>query len=133
MTEPMTTLDARYSDPAAAPTPWAVTCAALEAAQLAWLVTLRQDGRPHATLVVPVWVDDSMHFTTGATEQKGKNLQEEGKNLEEKGKQTEKRGEALEKKGVDAEHKAVETEQKTVKTVKHGRNYVKTTTEKISK
>jgi len=72
MTEPLTTLDPRYSDPAAAPTPWAVTCAALEAAQLAWLVTLRQDGRPHATPVVPVWVDDSMHFTTGASEQKGK-------------------------------------------------------------
>jgi len=74
MTDPLTTLDPRYSDPAAAPTPWAVTCAALEAAQLAWLVTLRPDGRPHATPVVPVWVDDSMHFTTGASEQKGKNL-----------------------------------------------------------
>jgi hypothetical protein len=74
MTEPLTTLDPRYSDPAAAPTPWAVTCAALGDAQLAWLVTLRPDGRPHATPVVPVWVDNSMHFTTGATEQKGKNL-----------------------------------------------------------
>jgi Pyridoxamine 5'-phosphate oxidase len=74
MTEPQTTLDPRYSDPAAAPTPWAVTAAALEAAELAWLVTLRPDGRPHTTPVVPVWVDDSMHFTTGGSEQKGKNL-----------------------------------------------------------
>jgi general stress protein 26 len=74
MTEPLTTLDPRYSDPAAAPTPWEVTRAALETAQLAWLVTLRPDGRPHATPVVPVWLDNSMHFTTSAAEQKGKNL-----------------------------------------------------------
>lgn len=74
MTEPLTTLDPRYSEPGAAPTPWAATCAALEAAELAWLVTRRPDGRPHTTPVVPVWVDDSMHFTTGAAEQKGKNL-----------------------------------------------------------
>ena len=74
MTEPQTTLDPRYSDPAAAATPWAVTSAALEAAELAWLVTLRPDGRPHTTPVVPVWVDDSMYFTTGGGEQKGRNL-----------------------------------------------------------
>lgn len=72
--EPLTTLDPRYSESDAAPTPWDVTCAALKAAELAWLVTLRPDGRPHTTPVVPVWVDDSMHFTTGADEQKGKNL-----------------------------------------------------------
>jgi hypothetical protein len=59
MTEPLTTLDPRYSNPAAAATPWAVTCAALEAAQLAWLVTLRPDGRAHTTPVVPVRVDNS--------------------------------------------------------------------------
>jgi pyridoxamine 5'-phosphate oxidase-like protein len=81
MPEPLTTLDPRYSDPAAAPTPWAVTCAALEAAQLAWLVTLRPDGRPHSTPVVPVWVENSMHFATGATEQKGKNLLEDDRVL----------------------------------------------------
>jgi len=49
MREPVTTLDPRYSDPAAVATPWAVTRAALEAAQLAWLVSVRPDGRPHAT------------------------------------------------------------------------------------
>ena len=81
MTEPLTTLDPRYSEPAAAPTPWAVTCAALEAAELAWLVTLRPDGRPHATPVVPVWVDDSMHFTTGGAEQKAKNLRDDDRVL----------------------------------------------------
>lgn len=72
--EPLTTLDPRYSEPDAAATPWDITRAALDAAELAWLVTVRPDGRPHATPVVPVWVEDSMHFTTGAQEQKGKNL-----------------------------------------------------------
>lgn len=74
MREPLTTIDRRYSQPGAEATPWAVTEAALEAAELAWLVTLRPDGTPHSTPVVPVWVEDAMHFTTGSTEQKGKNL-----------------------------------------------------------
>lgn len=74
MTEPTTTLDPRYSDAAATSTPWSVTRAALEAAELAWLVTVRPDGGPHATPVVPVWVDDEFHFATGAQEQKAANL-----------------------------------------------------------
>lgn len=74
MTEPLTTLDPRYSGPGAVPTPWNVTSAALAAAELAWLVTLHSDGRPHTTPVVPVWTEDSMHFTTGASEQKAENL-----------------------------------------------------------
>jgi hypothetical protein len=74
MREPVTKLDPRYSDAGALATPWAVTQAALEAAELAWLVTLRPDGRPHATPVVPVWADDTIHFTTGDDEQKGVNL-----------------------------------------------------------
>ena len=74
MREPVTTLDPRYSDPGAVATPWPVTEAALEAAELAWLVTLRPDGRPHTTPVVPVWAENAMHFTTGDDEQKGVNL-----------------------------------------------------------
>jgi nitroimidazol reductase NimA-like FMN-containing flavoprotein (pyridoxamine 5'-phosphate oxidase superfamily) len=74
MSEPVTTLDARYSDPAAAPTPWSRTRAALEVAELSWLVTLWPDGRPHTTPVVTVWVDDCLHFTTGEGEQKAANL-----------------------------------------------------------
>ncbi|HEX4211945.1 MAG TPA: pyridoxamine 5'-phosphate oxidase family protein [Candidatus Dormibacteraeota bacterium] len=74
MREPLTTIDRRYSDPAAVATPWATAEAALEQAELAWLVTLRSDGRPHSTPVVPVWADDAMHFTTGDSEQKGANL-----------------------------------------------------------
>ena len=81
MTEPLTTLDPRYSEPDAVPTPWDVTSAALAAAELAWLVTLHSDGRPHATPVVPVWTEDSMHFTTGAAEQKAKNLRQDDRVL----------------------------------------------------
>lgn len=74
MREPVTTLDPRYSDSAAALTPWANTLAALQAAELAWLVTVRPDGRPHATPVVPVWAEDGLHFTAGEKEQKAANL-----------------------------------------------------------
>ncbi|HTW10544.1 MAG TPA: pyridoxamine 5'-phosphate oxidase family protein [Acidimicrobiales bacterium] len=81
MMEPVTTLDPRYSDPAAAPTPWAETRAALEAAELAWLVTLRPDGSPHATPVVPVWAEDGFHFTTRGVEQKGRNLRADNRVL----------------------------------------------------
>lgn len=75
MNAPVTTLDPRYSEPTATATPWVQTRSALEAAELAWLVTIRPDGSPHTTLVVPVWVDDAIHFTTGPLEQKATNLQ----------------------------------------------------------
>jgi len=74
MKSPVTTLDPRYSEPSAEPTPWEATRRQLEAAELSWLVTVRPDGRPHATPVVAVWVDDALHFTTGDKEQKAANL-----------------------------------------------------------
>jgi general stress protein 26 len=74
MREPVTTLDPRYSVSSATPTPWVETRTALEVAELAWVVTLRPDGSPHATPVVPIWAEDSFHFTTSAKEQKSKNL-----------------------------------------------------------
>jgi Pyridoxamine 5'-phosphate oxidase len=75
MTGPVTSLDSRYSDPSAGPTSWEDTRAALERAELFWLTTVRADGRPHTTPVVAVWLDDALHFTTGAGEQKSRNLQ----------------------------------------------------------
>lgn len=81
MREPVTTLDPRYSDATATPTPWAETRAALEAAELARLVTPRPDGSPHATPVVPVWAQDEFHFTTGPLERKAANLQVENRVL----------------------------------------------------
>jgi len=74
MSEPATTLDARFSDPNAAATSWNDTVRILEAAQLFWITTVRADGRPHMSPLVAVWLDGSIHFTTGEAEQKAANL-----------------------------------------------------------
>lgn len=73
--EPVTTLDPRFSEPGTAPATWSETLEALEGAQLSWLTTVRADGRPHVTPLVTVWLDDAVHFSTGASEQKAVNLQ----------------------------------------------------------
>jgi nitroimidazol reductase NimA-like FMN-containing flavoprotein (pyridoxamine 5'-phosphate oxidase superfamily) len=74
MQDPLTELDERFSDPGAKATPWATTREVLENAQLSWVTTVRADGRPHVTPLVPVWLDDTVHFTTGPGEQKAVNL-----------------------------------------------------------
>jgi PPOX class probable F420-dependent enzyme len=74
MTTPVTTLDQQYSDPRATATGWEETRAALEAAELFWISTVRADGRPHVTPVVAVWADGAVCFSTGAGEQKFANL-----------------------------------------------------------
>ena len=74
MPEPVTGLDQRFSDAGTEATPWATTREVLEAAQLSWVTTVRADGRPHVTPVVPVWLDDTLHFSTGPGEQKAVNL-----------------------------------------------------------
>jgi nitroimidazol reductase NimA-like FMN-containing flavoprotein (pyridoxamine 5'-phosphate oxidase superfamily) len=72
--EPVTTMDARYSDPTAAATPWEQTRGVLEAADVFWLATVWADGRPHVTPVVGVWREGALHFSTADTEQKAINL-----------------------------------------------------------
>ena len=74
MYEPVTTMDARYSDPTAVATPWDQTRQVLEAADVFWLSTVRVDGHPHVTPVVGVWHEDALHFSTTDTEQKAINL-----------------------------------------------------------
>jgi general stress protein 26 len=74
MTTPATALDARYSQPGAAATEWDDARRLLENAQLFWLTTVRADGRPHVTPLVAIWLDDALHFGTGAEEQKAYNL-----------------------------------------------------------
>jgi general stress protein 26 len=74
MSRPTTRLDVRFSDPDTEATPWADTVAALETAQLFWITTVRADGRPHVSPLVAVWLDDAIHFCTGADEQKAVNL-----------------------------------------------------------
>ncbi|HLW01898.1 MAG TPA: pyridoxamine 5'-phosphate oxidase family protein [Ktedonobacterales bacterium] len=74
MHDPVTTIDARYSDPEAVATPWEETRRVLESAELFWVVTVRADGRPHMTPLVAVWLDGALHFCTGSNEQKALNL-----------------------------------------------------------
>jgi nitroimidazol reductase NimA-like FMN-containing flavoprotein (pyridoxamine 5'-phosphate oxidase superfamily) len=74
MNAPLTALDQRFSAEGAVATGWDETLRVLEGAELFWLGTVRSDGRPHVTPVVAVWLDDAIHFSTGAGEQKGVNL-----------------------------------------------------------
>jgi nitroimidazol reductase NimA-like FMN-containing flavoprotein (pyridoxamine 5'-phosphate oxidase superfamily) len=74
VTTPVTTLDPRFSDPAAAPTGWEQTRRALDAAELFWITTVRADGRPHMTPLVAVWTGAALYFCTGVQEQKYVNL-----------------------------------------------------------
>src|SRR5262245_28938020 len=72
--EPVTELDARFGDPDAPATPWADVRRVIETAELFWISTVRDDGRPHVTPLPAVWRDDTLYFCTGAGEQKGVNL-----------------------------------------------------------
>ncbi len=74
MREPVTTVDARFSQKDAQPTPWSDTVGALESGEIFWITTVRADGRPHVTPLVAVWLDDALYFSTGDGEQKEVNL-----------------------------------------------------------
>lgn len=71
---PETTIDLRYSSDNAQPTPWPDAVVHLQNAELFWVSTVRSGGRPHVTPVVGVWLDDAFYFSSGAEEQKSKNL-----------------------------------------------------------
>lgn len=66
--------DLRYGEPDAPPVPWEQVDAALAAAPLFWISTVRPDGRPHVTPLVAVWHAGAVCFSTGAGERKGRNL-----------------------------------------------------------
>jgi general stress protein 26 len=74
MSTPATSLDTRFSDPAAKATSWDDAVKVLETAELFWITTVRADGRPHVTPLVAVWLDGAIHFCTGTEEQKAVNL-----------------------------------------------------------
>lgn len=74
MQEPNTSIDTRFSDPDATATSWDEVRRVLASAELFWVTTVRADGRPHVTPLVAVWLDDAVHFCTGAEEQKALNL-----------------------------------------------------------
>jgi general stress protein 26 len=67
-------LDSRFSSPDAAPVDWETVRQHLADGDLYWVVTVRGDGRPHVTPLLAVVLDDVLHFCTGPTEQKAKNL-----------------------------------------------------------
>lgn len=71
----VTRLDTRFSAPDAVATSWDEISRVLETAELFWISTVRADGRPHVTPLVAVWLDNALHFATGANEQKAVNLQ----------------------------------------------------------
>jgi general stress protein 26 len=72
--DPTATIDERFSDPEAGPTPWSDALHLLEHAELYWLTTVRADGRPHVTPLIGVAQDGVVHFCTGLREQKARNL-----------------------------------------------------------
>jgi nitroimidazol reductase NimA-like FMN-containing flavoprotein (pyridoxamine 5'-phosphate oxidase superfamily) len=74
MHDPVTEIDERFSEPGARATSWEAARAVLESAQISWISTVRADGRPHVTPLVAVWLDGTLHFTTGPGEQKAVNL-----------------------------------------------------------
>ena len=74
-TAPTAKIDRRFSDPEAGPTPWPDAAGVLERAELYWLSTVRDDGRPHVTPLIGVWHDEAVHFCTGLREQKARNLE----------------------------------------------------------
>lgn len=67
-------LDPRFSVPGAEPTPWSEVRRLLDDAELFWISTVRRDGRPHVAPLTAVWLDDALHFCTGAGEQKAVNI-----------------------------------------------------------
>jgi len=75
LVEPNATIDRRFSEPDASATPWSETETVLERAELYWLTTVRADGRPHVTPLIGVPHDGAMHFCTGPSEQKARNLE----------------------------------------------------------
>jgi general stress protein 26 len=74
MAIPTEKLDVRYSDPQATAVGWDAALARLAEAELAWIVTVRPDGRPHATPMVPVVHGAKVYFHTGRHEVKFANL-----------------------------------------------------------
>jgi nitroimidazol reductase NimA-like FMN-containing flavoprotein (pyridoxamine 5'-phosphate oxidase superfamily) len=77
--EPRAVIDARFSNPDAAPTEWAEVRRLLDDAELFWISTVRADGRPHVTPIPAVWHDDQLHFCTGDGEQKQVNLRHDAR------------------------------------------------------
>ena len=73
--QPTAQLVSAFSDPDATATPWPEVVAVLELSEMFWLSTVRRDGRPHVAPLPAMWLDDRLHFCTGAHEQKARNIE----------------------------------------------------------
>ena len=73
-TNPPTKLDPRFSSPEAQAVPWSEAEAALRRAEIFWVTTVRKNGRPHVVPLLAVWHEGAAYFSTGAEEQKYKNI-----------------------------------------------------------
>lgn len=72
---PVGELHPGFSSEDATATTWAEVSNALDDADLAWLTTVRPDGRPHVTPVIFAWLGGAVFFVTGPEERKAKNLE----------------------------------------------------------
>jgi hypothetical protein len=72
---PTPSLDRRFGDPEATPESWDTALDILRKAEIFWLSTVRESGKPHVTPLIAVLVDEVLYFTTGKGEQKYVNLQ----------------------------------------------------------
>jgi hypothetical protein len=73
-TEPNAELHEGFSQPGATPRPWPDVVEVLETSEMFWMSTTRRDGRPHVTPLPAIWLDGLLHFCSGDSEQKTKNL-----------------------------------------------------------
>ena len=73
--EPAAELNPRFSSPDATATEWADAREHLADAEIFWLATVREDGRPHVTPVMSVLLDGACYFCSGSDERKVKNLE----------------------------------------------------------
>ena len=65
-----------FSTPGTVATSWPDAEKVLQTAEVFWLSTVRPDGHPHVTPLIAVWADGSLHFCTGRTERKARNLEQ---------------------------------------------------------
>jgi general stress protein 26 len=73
--EPVAQFNTEFSEPDATARPWTDVVDVLSKSEMFWLTTVRRDGRPHVTPLPAIWLEGTLHFCTGAGEQKSRNLE----------------------------------------------------------
>jgi general stress protein 26 len=73
--EPAAELNPKFSSPDATATEWADAREQVAGAEIFWLSTVREDGRPHVTPLISVLLEGAFYFCASADERKAKNLE----------------------------------------------------------